>query len=641
MKRNTTFYAILIALFAIIGTNVSAQTPSVPSADSGHYYILYSTHNATVDLTKPDNSVFKDKNFIGNVAGKVLYQDPNTADGGKLKYGDKATVESTHGRDYLLWQIVKTCEGTYLKNKGSGKYVKESKRVSTDPYPVEISPEAGSTTQYSFRSMKNATDWGGFCLVYQNSEVDSWSPQQGENSWTAWIWEEQTETFTVPTLECTTLTVASTDNTKGTAYIEVTGRPTTTNIGVAGANIWAAPNAGYKFVKWSDGTNEYTDNPHNYAGSADVTFTATFEKLSTNSAVLTPTALENKFFYIQSAGDGQSIHGANKGDTRNYVLYANNNDARLKYGLLANAPSNDYALWFIEGGKLKNKGSKMFMTGSRDQDATGEAVTVEAVGSNGQVQIKTGGNSYTCAWANMNADRNSSLGEYGMTSWYLIYHSDIDLTWIGNSYITIGGKDNGGTWYKGSNQAGSMANFEGTNLGDKRSSIVLGGQVQAYKPTDNAVQMWYKVIDTTDDSAAIAETSFDLPKELDPQTGENTTNNSRHYGETTIDISGLTDGKTYRLEVWFKGVDGSVVKWDSNMNNNYKATFNKIAQNTGLNDIALKHGISVKNGVITVDGVENFSVFTVAGQRVNANQTLQAGVYVVKVENLVQKVVVK
>ncbi len=631
MKRNTTFFAILIALFAIIGTNVSAQTPAVPSPDSGHYYILYSANNGTKDLIITSNGT--NLGNPGDTRGKILYAPDNT-DGHKLKYGDLTDAPS---RDHALWQIEKACDGTlYMKNKATGKYVRESKYVSDNPFEMQIAQE-GTSDKYSFRTAKpNQQWWPGYCISWKNNTADSWNPQQGENSPTAWIWEEQPETTPTPTPCGANVTVAG--SAEGTAYIEVAGRPTNVQLNTNGScDIWAVPNAGYKFVKWSDGTNEYTDNPHNYAGSADVTFTATFEKLSTNSNVLTPTnlgELEDKFFYIQSAGTGESAGT----DTRDHVLYADGNTAgKLKHNTLSSISDKDYALWFIEGGKLKNKGSKLYMTESWDQ-GTGDDFEIEAIG-NSQYKIKSGGQSPTNAWDNNTANRCNGCGD--TKHWYLVYHSDIDLTWIGESYITIGGKDNGGTWYKGSNQAGSMANFEGADLGDKRTSIVLGGQVQAYKPTDNAVQMWYKVVDTTDDSEAIAETSFDLPKELDPQTGENQTNNSRHYGETTIDISALTDGRTYRLEVWFKGVDGSVVRWDSNMNNNYKATFNKIAQNTGLNDIALKHGISVKNGVITVDGVDNFSVFTVSGQKVNANQRLQAGVYVVKVENLVQKVVVK
>ncbi len=62
----------------------------------------------------------------------------------------------------------------------------------------------------------------------------------------------------------------------------------------------------------------------------------------------------------------------------------------------------------------------------------------------------------------------------------------------------------------------------------------------------------------------------------------------------------------------------------------------------GIEDIT-DAGLSivVANGKINVLGVDNFSIFTITGQRVNANQVLKAGVYVVKVNNATQKVIVK
>ncbi len=70
-----------------------------------------------------------------------------------------------------------------------------------------------------------------------------------------------------------------------------------------------------------------------------------------------------------------------------------------------------------------------------------------------------------------------------------------------------------------------------------------------------------------------------------------------------------------------------------------KAIGNKV--NTGVTDIKSAVKVSVVNGVINVLGADNFELFTVTGQKVNANQVLQAGIYVVKANDFVQKVVVK
>lgn len=54
-----------------------------------------------------------------------------------------------------------------------------------------------------------------------------------------------------------------------------------------------------------------------------------------------------------------------------------------------------------------------------------------------------------------------------------------------------------------------------------------------------------------------------------------------------------------------------------------------------------KLNISVVNGVIAVDGVENFEVYGLTGQLINAKQPLSKGVYIVKTATASQKVVVK
>lgn len=51
--------------------------------------------------------------------------------------------------------------------------------------------------------------------------------------------------------------------------------------------------------------------------------------------------------------------------------------------------------------------------------------------------------------------------------------------------------------------------------------------------------------------------------------------------------------------------------------------------------------ITVENGVIRVSGVPEFEVYTLTGQQVNAKAVLEKGIYVVKIENFLQKVIVR
>ncbi len=69
---------------------------------------------------------------------------------------------------------------------------------------------------------------------------------------------------------------------------------------------------------------------------------------------------------------------------------------------------------------------------------------------------------------------------------------------------------------------------------------------------------------------------------------------------------------------------------------------NKSGGETALNSVNdVRNSVVVVNGVITVSGVDSFEVYSLAGQKVNANQQLQAGVYIVKTTGFACKVVVK
>ena len=51
--------------------------------------------------------------------------------------------------------------------------------------------------------------------------------------------------------------------------------------------------------------------------------------------------------------------------------------------------------------------------------------------------------------------------------------------------------------------------------------------------------------------------------------------------------------------------------------------------------------IRIKNGIVNVDGVDNFELFSVTGQRHSIHTPLKSGVYVVKIQDYSQKVIVK
>lgn len=216
-------------------------------------------------------------------------------------------------------------------------------------------------------------------------------------------------------------------------------------------------------------------------------------------------------------------------------------------------------------------------------------------------------------------------------------------TWIGNSFVTIGGST--GTWYNASG-TGNPTTFNGAVLGDFSATIDLGGELQVYPkvntpalaPANSAAGGKTNVIQASTDPLMYYSIDNGTPVSLAlPKVGEEG-NNSKHYATTTVDISGLSAG-THNLAVWFKARE-DVNLYDSNNSANYVATFSKIS--TGVNSAnADKYQITVSNGIIAVAGAENFEVYSISGQRVNAKQALQNGIYVVKVKDHTQKVVVK
>lgn len=59
------------------------------------------------------------------------------------------------------------------------------------------------------------------------------------------------------------------------------------------------------------------------------------------------------------------------------------------------------------------------------------------------------------------------------------------------------------------------------------------------------------------------------------------------------------------------------------------------------NTADVQYQIRVKDGYVTVDGVDEFDIYTVLGQKKNNKLALPCGVYVVKVKNFTQKIVVQ
>jgi hypothetical protein len=90
--------------------------------------------------------------------------------------------------------------------------------------------------------------------------------------------------------------------------------------------------------------------------------------------------------------------------------------------------------------------------------------------------------------------------------------------------------------------------------------------------------------------------------------------------------------------------DGSllIVGWYDETNPNSAWRFDATSDNTSVKELTVrKLNIRSNNGIITVDGVDNFEVFSVMGQRLNVNAVLNKGVYIIKTKKITQKYIVR
>jgi hypothetical protein len=89
--------------------------------------------------------------------------------------------------------------------------------------------------------------------------------------------------------------------------------------------------------------------------------------------------------------------------------------------------------------------------------------------------------------------------------------------------------------------------------------------------------------------------------------------------------------------VTYQGSAGSASAWAFD----FVKEETKISTGTNHNLMQQTYIIRTTNKVITVDGVENFDIFSISGQKQNKTQALESGIYIVRIQNQAFKVNVK
>ncbi len=204
------------------------------------------------------------------------------------------------------------------------------------------------------------------------------------------------------------------------------------------------------------------------------------------------------------------------------------------------------------------------------------------------------------------------------------------------SYITVGGGESG-TWYDGSGEDQTEI-FNGADLGEFGNVILLGGQANCYPNTRSDVIMWYKI--NNGESKQIL-----LPYKELKANAANTSFDSQHYGEQSIDISSLAEGN-HTLAVWFQAAEG-VEKYDNNSAANFVATFSKIT--TGLDQAAVSLKINTTENAVNAsfNGKASVRLYSVTGQLLHSEtaensftKKLSKGIYLFKLNNTSRKIII-
>jgi len=211
---------------------------------------------------------------------------------------------------------------------------------------------------------------------------------------------------------------------------------------------------------------------------------------------------------------------------------------------------------------------------------------------------------------------------------------------LSNSYIFVGQNPNTATWYNGSATYQSE-NFNGKKLGSITSTLYIGGEITTTPVMDGVtVKMYYQIDDLDVKEITIPWDSND-----------GTTSTKWKCTEGTNVFSGytLSKGNTYSLKVWFYATDGSVKLWDSNLSQNYVATF---TYDIGTKLVSPQEDILIQCDQqqikVNFEGNAQIKLYSVTGQLLTSKnceneftQQVKPGIYLLQLNGKSHKIVVR
>ncbi len=272
------------------------------TAKEGYEFVKWSDNNTTNPRTITVNTAITlEATFAARTKYTVTVSSNNTdfgtVSGGKTVYeGESLTITATPKTNYVFsqWSDGNT----------------DNPRTLTPTSDMDLTATFLEKVKYTVTVNSNNDEWGtvtGGATVYTGEKVtltatpaegyafNQWSDGNRTNPRTITVTSALTLTAEFAERVRYTVTVASSDETMGT----VSGGGTVYEGETV--TITATPNAGYKFVKWSD---DNTANPRTFTPTEDLNLTATFMEKAAQSFALA----EGKYVVVAKRSTGNFFY---------------------------------------------------------------------------------------------------------------------------------------------------------------------------------------------------------------------------------------------------------------------------------------------------------------------------------------------
>lgn len=189
----------------------------------------------------------------------------------------------------------------------------------------------------------------------------------------------------------------------------------------------------------------------------------------------------------------------------------------------------------------------------------------------------------------------------------------------------------------GTTSVSAIIGVDGPAGGEKDNSLLK------IAPKDIVAKMYYTAT-LSGESVPVLEGNQTLATTADAETATYQTDWTNSASSVNI-TTGLANG-TYDLVIWYE----TVCHGDTIKSSEYATSFTVNNEPTSIENASINASISANNGIInaTFEGTANVQLYTVSGQLINGtvatnnfSQAVQSGIYLLKMNEKVFKVIVK